>query len=166
MTRPRLTLIAAVSADGYISRGQGVPWDLPRDRAQFRRITDGQWLLIARRTYEEMTGWFRNHQPLVLTQQTDYAPTHGQIVRHVDEALDVAARGSAEEVFVCGGGSAYALAMPHADRLLITHVETHLGNGVPFPAIATPPWTCISEQHHAADAENEHAMTFREYQRR
>ncbi len=165
-TRPRLTLIAAVSEDGFISRGQGVPWDLPRDRVYFRSVTAGKWLLIGRRTYQEMIGWFRDHTPLVLTRDATFVAKVGRVVHGVEQALEVAARAGVHELFVCGGSAAYELAFPHADRLLVTQVGTLLESGVAFPKIETPPWRLVSSVHYPADAENAHAMRFADYRRK
>ena len=162
-TRPRLTLIAVVSEDGFISRGQGAPWDLPRDRVHFRAATAGMWLLLGRRTYEEMLGWFRDHTPLVLTRDPTFVPPIGKAVSSVPQALDLAAKAGVDEIFVCGGSAAYELAFPHADRLLVTHVGTRLGAGVAFPKIETPPWRLVSSADYPADAENAHAMRFADY---
>ncbi len=165
-TRPYLTLIAAVSADGFISTGKGVPWNLPRDKEHFRRTTRGQWLLIGRRTYEEMLGWFQDHHPLVLTRDKPFMPHLGAVVSSVEEAACVAGKGGARELFVCGGGGAYAAAMPLANRLIITHVDTILGGGVPFSAILPELWQVVSRQAFPADVENKHGMTFANYERR
>lgn len=164
-TRPRLTLIAAVSEDGFISRGQGVPWDLPRDRVHFRAATAGKWLLLGRRTYEEMLGWFRDHTPLVLTRDPTFVPPIGKAVSSVQQALDLAAKAGVDEIFVCGGSAAYELAFPHADRLLVTQVGTLLGAGVAFPKIESPSWQVVSSVEHAADAGNAFPMSFVEYRR-
>jgi dihydrofolate reductase len=164
-TRPRLTLIAAVSEDGFISRGKGVPWDLPRDHVHFRAATAGKWLLIGRRTYDEMLGWFRDHTPLVLTRDPAFAPPIGKAVSSVPQALDLAAAAGVDEIYVCGGSAAYALALPHADRLLVTHVSTRLGSGVAFPKIETPLWRLVSTLEYPADAENALSMRFAEYLR-
>jgi dihydrofolate reductase len=164
-SRPILTLIAALSADGFISRGQGVPWNLPRDKARFRRATDDQWLLIGRRTFEEMHGWFRNHRPLVLTTRKDFAQPMGKAVFSVEEALEVASKQGAREMFVCGGGGAYEAAMPLADRLILTHVDTVLDGGVPFPAFQVSDWHQSSQQAFPADDENPHALAFATYER-
>lgn len=164
-TRPRLTLIAAVSEDGFISRGQGVPWDLPRDRLHFRAATAGKWLLIGRRTYEEMLGWFRDHTPLVLTRDPAFIPPIGKVAPSVLQALDLAAAAGVDEIYVCGGSAAYHLALPHADHLLVTHVSTRLGTGVPFPKIETPPWRLVTCIEHPADAENALSMRFATYER-
>lgn len=164
-TRPLLTLVAAVSRDGYISTGRGVPWDLPRDRAHFRRLTAGQWLLLGRHTYEEMLGWFHHHHPLVLTRAEHYQPPVGEVVRTVEEALERAAQGGACELFVCGGSGAYAAAMPWADRLVMTEVDILLGGGVSFPPIIPGQWQLSHRENFPADSENALGMVFSTYQR-
>ena len=161
-----MTLIAAVSADGFISTGQGVPWNLPRDKEHFRRTTSGQWLLIGRRTYEEMLGWFQDHHPLVLTRDETFTPPVGTVVSSVEEALKAAGHGGAGELFVCGGAGAYAAAMPWADRLILTHVDTILGSGAPFPAMVPEQWELVSRREYPADPANPHDMVFATYERR
>lgn len=162
---PVQTLIAVVSADGFISRGQGVPWDLPRDKEHFRRITQGQWLLLGRRTYEEMIAWFEDRHPLVLTRNQAFIPTVGETVSSVEEALRIAGAHGATEVFNCGGGEAFATAMPWADRLVLTYVDSTLGGGVPFPAVSPEEWLITSRETFAADAANVHALSFITYER-
>lgn len=151
MASPIVTLIAAVSADGFISKGRGVPWDLPEDRAHFRSYTTGKWLLLGRTTYEEMLGWFRDHTPLVLTRDREYKPSIGHRVSSVDEAISLAEAAGQSELVVCGGEHAYALAMPHATRLLITRVDSRLGSGVPFPAINADDWAVTRTEPHDGD---------------
>ena len=152
---PTLTLIAAVSEDGFISRGQGVPWKLPADVAHFRAYAAGKWLLLGRQTYEEMIGWFRDHTPLVLSRDEGFVPAIGRRVGSVEEAVNLT---SAEELVVCGGAQAYALALPVADRLVLTLVQTPLGKGVPFPTIVWDEWTEVSREPHPADSLHAHAF--------
>jgi dihydrofolate reductase len=162
-----LTLIAAVSADGFISRGKGVPWDLPLDRAQFRAYTEKKWLLIGRRTYEEMQGWFKPGQhPLVLTrgpQISSESTIMPQTVHTVSQALLMAQK--QPELVCCGGAEIYAAAMPYAQRLVITHVHDFLGSGLPFPAISLREWETVSRQSHGMDAEHASAFDIVTYQR-
>ncbi len=162
---PVLTLIAAVSADGFISTGTGVPWDLPRDKEHFRRTTRGQWLILGRRTYEEMIGWFEDRHPLVLTRDSSFLPTVGETVASVDAALQLAAAYGAKELFDCGGGGAFAAAMPCADRLILTHVDSTLGSGVPFPKVNPAEWRQTSRQDFPADASHAQALYFATYER-
>lgn len=141
--RPQVILIAAVSADGFISRDQGVPWDLPEDRAHFRRLTAGKWLLLGRRTFDEMQGWFRDHHPLVLTRRALPERWAEAAVTSVEEAMARVADAGERELWVCGGGAAYAEAWPRATQVVLTRVQEDLGHGVAFPKVADDEWRVV-----------------------
>lgn len=143
--RVRVILIAAVSEDGFISRETGVPWDLPEDRRHFRVMTAGKCLLLGRRTYEEMLGWFKDHQPLVLTNR-ELASGPGIAVGDLNEAVQTAERLGFTELWVCGGASVYALAEPKADELVLTMVAQRLGGGVAFPQINVTKWGIVKRE--------------------
>jgi dihydrofolate reductase len=152
-----LTLIAAVSADGFISRGSGVPWDLPADRAHFRQYTREKWLFLGRRTYEEMLGWFQpGHHPLVLTHEPKLIGPKGRAVSSVPEAIRLA--GNQRELVCCGGAQIYQAAIGHADRLIVTQVHEILGHGLAFPKIAKSDWEPVSRRSQAMD--DDHAFSF------
>ena len=143
-----------------------MPWNLPRDIEHFRNVTRGQWLLIGRRTYQEMLGWFQaGHHPRVLTRDAAFTPPVGKTVASIEAALEAAAQGGAGVLFVCGGGEAYAAAMPWADRLILTHVDTQLQGGIPFPPLDPGLWRVVSRAHSPADAENPFDLEFVIYQR-
>lgn len=158
--------MAIVSTDGFISTGKGVPWDLPRDKEHCRRVTAGQWVLVGRRTYEEMIGWFGDRRPLVLTRDRNFQPVIGQAVSSIEEALEITAKGGAKELFVLGGSGPFDSTMPVADRLVLTHVDAVLGGGVSFPVVSPDDWQVVSRQEHPTDAENPLRMVFATYERR
>lgn len=159
-----LILIAAVSADGFISKGSGVPWDLPADRQHFRASTQGKWLLLGRRTYDEMTGWFQpGHHPLVLTRNIHQVVPNGQTVSSVPEALRLAEH--QRELVVCGGAEIYAATMPFAHRLVITHVHQILGHGLAFPEISKRDWEPVSRRSHGLDEAHAYAFEIVTYHR-
>jgi dihydrofolate reductase len=164
----RVVMIAAVSRDGFISRGTGVPWELPADREHFRRCTAGQWLLLGRRTFEEMRGWFKpGHVPLVLTARPMGDPWSDSGVRSVEEAMARAAAAGARELWVCGGASVYAAALPWADEVILTEVDELLGAGVPFPRLERHEWRVARSLEAPVDLSASHALRFhwRWYQR-
>jgi dihydrofolate reductase len=142
----RVILIAAVSADGFISRGGGVPWELASDRAHFRRLTAGKTLLLGRRTFDEMLGWFRDHAPLVLTGRVLPEPWEGAGVSSVAEALARTEGAGASELWVCGGGSVYGAALPVATDLILTEVHESLGGGVAFPEVDPAAWRVVRRE--------------------
>ncbi len=147
-----VTLIAAISEDGYISRDKGVPWDMAEDRAHYRSHTAGKWLLLGRTTYEEMLGgWFRDHTPLVLSRDEQWRPAVGQRVSSARDAVTLAEAAGEEELVVCGGSAAFSQAMPIATQLIITRVHARLGKGVPFPPIDPAVWAVTRSTSHEGD---------------
>lgn len=162
-----LTLIAAVSSDGFVSRGQGVPWDLPLDKAHFRAYTEDKWLLLGRRTYQEMLGWFKpGHHPLVLTRsrQLEFVSDPlARVVHSVSQALLMAQK--QPELVCCGGAEVYAESMAYAQRLVITRVHDFLGSGLLFPAISPREWEPVSRQSHGQDDDHVCAFDIVTYQR-
>ncbi len=165
MKKLRITLIAVVSDDGFISAGTGVPWDLPADRAHFRARTAGRWLLLGHRTYSEMTGWFRDHHPLVLSNDPHFHPPMGQRVATIEEAIQQTRAAGVDELMVVGGRKAFDAAMPYATHLDLTRVNTKLGSGVPFPPMDESEWTLILQMDHPADDRHAFAFTFTEWKR-
>jgi dihydrofolate reductase len=162
---PVVSLIAALSIDGFVSRGRGVPWDLPVDRDHFRACAAGKWLLLGRTTYEEMIGWFRDHHPLVLSRDPGFRPVVGRRVASVAEARELAAAAGQEELVVCGGAQVYAAALPVADRLILTRVDQRLGGGLAFPAFDEAEWPVRARRRHATDALHLQAFEIRIHER-
>jgi dihydrofolate reductase len=166
MKSPRLVLIAAVSRNGVLALGGKIPWHLPRDVAHFRARTAGRWLLLGRTTYEQMTGWFQpGHVPVVLTRQIGYAVQGGWVVSSVREAMALAARQGVDELVVCGGGQVYAAALPEADEIILTKVDTEVSGDAFFPTMTTEDWRVMEEDSFPADESNAVAMRIIRYGR-
>jgi dihydrofolate reductase len=151
----RVTLIAAHSRDGFISRGQGIPWRLNGDVTHFRRYCAGKALLVGRRTYEEMDGWFQpNQRVFVWSRQVDWQAAAGHVViRDLAQLTNI----MEDELVVIGGAQIYAETLPVADSMLLTIVEVNLGKGISFPQYCADEWTSVEVNSYPADAENEFA---------
>lgn len=162
--RPLVSLVAVISTDGFISKGVGVPWDLPIDRAHYRAYTKGKWVLVGRRTYEEALDWFGDRYPLVMAPAS-FHPTLGQRVGSVEQALATAEAAHQPELVVIGGSGVFAAAMPHADKLIITHVDDILGTGIPFPKIDNTHWRPVSRERHEPDTQHVQAFEIVTYHR-
>lgn len=65
------------------------------------------------------------------------------------------------ELVVSGGASVYEAALPYADELWLTRVDTEVSEPGPrFPNFESDiRWETLSEEHHQADDENTHPMT-------
>lgn len=157
----RLVLIAAASRHRVLASHGQIPWHLPRDVAHFRARTAGRWLLLGRITYEQMNGWFQpGHVPVVLTRQADdFAVPGGWAVSDLPAALRLAASHGVGELMVCGGGQVYAAALPWADEILLTTVETEVNGETLFPELPADQWRTVDQHAFPADAANAWPMT-------
>ncbi len=167
MTRPAVVLVAALDRNNAIGKGNDLPWRLPDDLKRFKALTLGKPVLMGRKTAQSLGRALPGRTNLVLTR-SGQAPFDGmRAVRSVEEAMQVARDESATELCVIGGGEIYALALPFADRLDLTHVETVVEDADAFfPAFDASEWTAVSRQGHAADERHAFAFEFVDYVRK
>lgn len=161
-----LSLIAAVSENGVIGVDGDLPWRLSGDLVQFKRRTLGHAVLMGRKTWESIPRRpLKKRLNVVMTRQIGYVAEGAEVVGSLDEALRAAAGHGVEEVFVIGGESIYAAALPRADRLVITHVAVALEGDAFFPEVDWSAWRAASEEAFEADARNAHAYRVVVYER-
>ena len=162
-----LVLIAALDRAHAIGRGHQLPWRLPDDLRRFKALTLGKPVLMGRKTAASLGRALPGRRNLVLTR-TGRVPFEGmQAVASVAEALRLSAEGGASELCVIGGGEVYALCLPLASRMYLTHVDTAVeGADAFFPTFDPAQWRVVAREAHAADARHAHAFEFVEYDRR
>lgn len=161
----RLTLIAAMDENRLIGlAGGGLPWPrLPRDQQHFRAYTADKALLLGRRTYEEMTGWFKpGHRPIVVSAAANYqSETDHPVVASVEAGIELARERGDAELVVCGGASIYQQTLTLADELILTIIAARFeacADAAYFPDWVEEGFSESSRELFEADAENEHGM--------
>lgn len=159
-----MTLLAAMDRRGAIGRGNALPWHLPDDLRRFKALTLGKPVLMGRRTAESLGRALPGRPNLVMTR-SGRVPFDGmQAVASLDEALRLADGQGADELCVIGGGEIFALALPAAARLHLTHVDTVVeGADAFFPRFDPGRWRVVARERHAADARHAVAFEFVDY---
>ncbi len=136
VTRPaHLALIAAVARNGAIGRDNQLLFHESADQRHFRDTTMGCPVIMGRKTWDSLPARFRplpGRRNLVLSRDAQLQAPGAEVVPSLDEAL--ARLHDAARVFVMGGAQLYALALPQADELVLTEVDTELPGDVHFPA--------------------------------
>jgi len=162
----RLVLVAALDRDRAIGRGNDLPWRLPDDLKRFKALTLGRPVLMGRRTAESLGRALPGRTNLVLTSAGNVPFEGMRAVASLDEAIAAADAEGADELCVIGGGKVYALTLPRADVLQLTHVDTRVeGADTWFPEWDPAQWRAVWRQAHPADARHAHAFEFVEYHR-
>lgn len=166
MNRVALVLIAALDRNRAIGRGNALPWHLPDDLKHFKALTLGKPLLMGRKTAQALGRALPGRRNLVLTRSGQVPFAGMQAVPSVDDALQSALDDGAGELCVIGGGEVYALCLPRATRMFLTHVDTTVvGADAFFPVFDPGSWTVVDRDRRAADATHAFAFEFVQYSR-
>lgn len=161
-----LTLIAAVAKNGAIGNKNQLLYWLPNDLKRFKALTSGHTIVMGRKTFESLPkGALPNRRNIVLTRNNSFTADNIDVFPSLEKAL--AACEADEEVFIIGGASVYAEALPMADRLCLTLVEdTPAEADAFFPTIDETEWQVIADEAQPTDERHAHSYRFVDYKRR
>jgi len=161
-----VSLIAALDCTFAIGKGNALPWHLPDDLKRFKALTLGKPILMGRKTAESLGRALPGRRNLVLTRGGQ-APFDGMhVVASLEEAIETAVV-DGDELCVIGGGEVYALAMPSATRMHLTHLHTTVEHADAFfPAFDAREWRTTGHASHAVDSRHAFAFDFTDYARR
>lgn len=159
-----VTLVVAMSLDRVIGRSGELPWRLPADLKRFKAATKGHAVVMGRKTWLSLPKRpLPDRLNIVLTRDSSFVAEGAQVAQSLDDAAAIGARFN-DEVMIIGGSSVYAEALPVADRILLTLVNTRVPDGdARFPS--TDGWFVKHTEHVAPDEANIHATTFYELTR-
>jgi dihydrofolate reductase len=154
----RVNIVVALDRHGVIGRDGGLPWRLAADLRRFRTITLGHPVVMGRRTHESIGRALPGRLNIVLSRTPGFQARGCVVVATFEAALAVCC--ATEEMMVVGGASVYAAALPIAQRLFVTEVDTTAVGDVCFPSFDRHDWLEVSREAQPADESNEHACSF------
>jgi dihydrofolate reductase len=148
-----IVIIAAVAQNRVIGKDNQLLWNIPEDMAHFKALTQGQAVLMGRKTWESLPERFRplpGRRNIVISRQAGYAAPGAEVTDSLARGIALAA--AAETLFIIGGAEIYTQAMPLADRLEITEVGLEPEGDAYFPEIASDRWQIATEREIASRA--------------
>ena len=169
----KVALIAAVARNGVIGHDNDLLWKLPQDLAFFKRTTLGNPVIMCRKTWDSIPARFRpltGRTNIVVTRQAGWH-ADGALVSHgFEQALELALESVAPNphglrAFVIGGAELYALALPHADELVLTEIDRDFEGDARFPAWPRNHFVETARERHHADAPDDFDYAFVSYRR-
>jgi len=154
-----ISIVVALARNNVIGKRGGLPWYYPEDLKYFRNLTYGHKILMGRKTFESIIN--RNGKPLprrihlVASRDPSFEHPEAEKITDLEAFLK---QDFSEEIFVIGGAEIYRAALPHADRLYITHIAKEYDGDVFFPEIDFSEFRLLSSK-----TSNE--LTFSVYER-
>jgi dihydrofolate reductase len=129
-----IALIVAMDHQRAIGRAGSLPWHLPEDLKRFRALTQGDCVLMGRKTWLSIGRPLPKRRNLVLSADPQFVAPGAEVFR--DLSLALAACEFAPRLWVIGGGVIYQHCLALAQRLEITWVEQAVeGADTFFPAL-------------------------------
>ncbi len=166
MTGMKISIIAAMGENRAIGFKRRIPWRLPADFKWFKDHTMGHPVIMGSKTFESMGKPLPGRINIILTKNPDYRPGgDGVLVAHtLDEALTLACTApGGEEIFICGGGQIYELALPLADTMYLTRVHGTFEGDAFFPEFNKVEWELVGAEEHKKDEKNLFGFDFLTY---
>jgi dihydrofolate reductase len=157
----RLSLIWAMTRNRVIGRDNALPWRLPDEMRHFMRTTLGHTVIMGRKQFEAMARPLPKRTNVVLSRDPSFAADGVVVVRTLDDAMELARSAGDDEPMVIGGGEIYALALPMADRLYFTLIDTEMVGDTFFPEFDESQWREVQREEHGADARHPFAYSIR-----
>jgi dihydrofolate reductase len=130
MTQPAISMIVARSRNHVIGRDNQMPWKISADLQFFKRVTMGHPVIMGRKTWESIGRPLPGRRNIVVSRNTHYVATGGELVGSLDEALK--SLSEFPRVFVIGGEQLFTQAFDKADRLYITEIDLDIEGGDTF----------------------------------
>lgn len=157
LSKPQKIIIAAMSRDGLIGRGEGMPWDVPAEYQQFLSFVNRQTVMMGRRTFQIFGGDLQTSHNLVVSRSIREL-AGAEVFADIDQAME---RGIAlgKTIFVAGGATIYRQMLPQVDQMYLSVIHGDYQGDTFFPDFEASDW------HVAARQENE-LFDFSIYQRK
>lgn len=130
MTRPIITMIAAIGRNNELGRNGKLIWEFQDDMAYFIENTKGRVIIMGRKTFVDCIGHpLAGRINVVITSNKDADGVKDGVyyVPNMQQAIEVAKSictiHSISEIIIIGGETTYRRGMRYADGLYITHID-------------------------------------------
>ena len=160
-----ITIIAAIAENNAIGLNGKLLYWLPADLRRFKALTTGHTIIMGRKTFESLPkGALPNRRNIVLSRSKRDFPG-AETFASLNEALAACNRSEgAEDVYIIGGASVYAEALPLADRLCLTEVHDMPNEADAFfPEFNREEWNVTFREAHEKDEKHDQCFDFVDY---
>ncbi|MFQ5469629.1 MAG: type 3 dihydrofolate reductase [Gammaproteobacteria bacterium] len=153
-----LSLIVAMANNRVIGKNNQLPWRLPADLQNFKKVTMGKPVIMGRKTFESIGRPLPGRKNIIITSNPAYVSTGCEIVNSLDQALDLARQ--EPEAMIIGGAEIYRLALPMVQRMYVTLIHEDIEGDTRFADYNRDEWLVSDRSDHTPDEDNPHQYSF------
>ncbi len=147
MQKPRVSIIAAVGKNRELGKQNELIWRISPDLKRVKALTTGHPIIMGRKTYDSIGHPLPNRTNIVISR-AQICIEGCLVYDSLEKGIESAKAIDTEEIFIFGGASIYAEALPLAHRLYLTIIhDTDTHADVFFPDYSNFT-TVIEEETH------------------
>lgn len=161
MSKPLISMVAAMAKNRVIGKDNQMPWHLPADLKHFKSVTMGKPVVMGRKTFESIGRPLPGRQNIVISRDKNYMAEGCDTATSIEQAIALA--GDIEELMIIGGGFLYSQMLPKADKLYLTFINLEVDGDTQFPTFEHLNLEEINRSQHLADEKNAHDCEFVDY---
>lgn len=152
-----ISLIVCHANQNVIGYKNQMPWHLPADLQHVKKITEGNTLVMGRKTFESMGGPLPNRKNVILTNNRNFNSNHDnvEIIHDIDDIESLSGK-----VFIFGGSGVYNQTMHLVDEMYITRIFETFGGDTFFPEYDMEEWGVKSRESGIVDTINKYPHEF------
>ena len=143
-----ICIIAGLTKKRVIGKEGKLPWHIPEDLKNFKKLTSGQVVVMGRKTFESILSFLGKPLPnrvnIVVSRTMEGKKGIG-ICRSFEEAMEQA-KLFGKDIFIIGGTSMFAEGLKVADKLFLSWVKKAYEGDVYFPEFDMNDWEVIEEK--------------------
>jgi dihydrofolate reductase len=155
-----LSIIVAASLNNGIGIANGMPWHLPEDFKYFKNTTWGFPIIMGRNTFESIGKALPGRKNIVITSNANFTAEDVTPAHSLEQAIEIAKRENTKEIFIAGGAKVYEQALPLANKVYLTRVNTSIEADAFFPQLSEEKYVKTFEHFFAANEKNKFDMAF------
>lgn len=156
-----VSLIVAHADQNVIGFKGSMPWHLPDDLKHVKRLTEGNTIVMGRKTYDSIGRPLPNRRNVVMTRDKNFTAEGVDIIHSVDEIKSLDGK-----VFIFGGSNIYKETMHLVDEMYVTRIYETFGGDTFFPEYDIGEWTVSDRETGEVNMRNKYPHEFIHYVRK
>jgi len=140
--KQEIIIIAAMAENRVIGKDNAMPWTIKGNLAHFKEMTMGYPCIMGRKTWESLPKKPLPGRLNIIISRTMNADKELNDIKAFSSLSSAIEHCSGcEKIFICGGESVYAQAMPFATKIDLTLIPGQYDGDTYFPQIDESCWT-------------------------
>lgn len=137
-----ISIILAMSKNKVIGNKNDLPWNLPTDLKNFKKVTSGKTVIMGKNTWDSIPEKYRplpNRINVVITRNLDFKSDVCEVRNNLIEAIEEFNIDD-KELFIIGGAEIYKQSFNLADKLYLTNINNEVDGDIFVEGLNEEDW--------------------------